>query len=147
MVPKKGCKTFLMLSRVSAASYIANIFTLYADAVMPGATMEKWNFVELPPLSPPNTIQTGSSILSNKKNGSHKTYKKLLQCRQANFLPTKLGLKAFSSLCLMAAKGFLSHSTRLHEDKILMYSAALLSLPQREIVSYSPDLKRWYAFV
>ena len=63
MVPKKGSKTFLMLSHVSAASYIANNL-LYADVVMPGVMMEKWNFVEVPPLSPLNTIGTGSSILS-----------------------------------------------------------------------------------
>ena len=127
-----------MLPHVSATSYIANIFTLHADVVIQGVMMEKWDFVEVPLLSPPNTIQTDSS-----KECFHKNYKKLLQYRQANFLPAKLGLKPFSSLYLMTAKGFISHSTWLHRDKILMYSAALVSLPQREIVSHSPDLKRW----
>ena len=32
MVPKRGYKTFLMLSRVLDASYIGILFTLYEDA-------------------------------------------------------------------------------------------------------------------
>ena len=81
----------------------------------PGATNEKWNFVELPPLSPPKTILTGSCLLFSMN------LLKTTSTFPSRSFAHGTGAEIIFYLSLKLEKSHFKHSFSLREDEKQMY--------------------------